>query len=211
MEIRLTVTTGRHAGTEIPVEGTEFLIGRDAECQLRPGSEQVSRRHCAIVRTDEGALIRDFNSRNGVFVNGKRIEGEHPLKTGDRIKIGPIELEVQIRTTVGGKKKSAIHSIQEAASRVVTDANKHEDLDVAEWLVHREASEHDDQDTVTIPELMVAKKPGDEEGAEESDEDDLGLQRRASVLFHAGQDTAKPTTGNSRQAAEEVLKQLFGK
>jgi len=79
MDVKLIVIGGKHPGREIPVNTPEFVIGRAEECQMRPQSDMVSRRHCAIAVTETGAVIREFGSKNGTFLNGKRVEGEHEL------------------------------------------------------------------------------------------------------------------------------------
>ena len=40
-------------------------------------------------------MIRDLASRNGTLVNGKLVEGERPLLTGDLVQIGTLVFEVQ--------------------------------------------------------------------------------------------------------------------
>src|SRR5437764_15272008 len=72
-------------------EGT-FAVGRNASCQLSLDDPLVSRRH-AIFELQGGAVtIEDLNSRNGVIVNGHRIEAKVSLAVGDRILIGSQEL-----------------------------------------------------------------------------------------------------------------------
>jgi len=66
-----------------------FLIGRGADCQLALDDPLVSRRHAAIrVRDDGSAVVEDLSSRNGVFLNGVRIDKPEPLRDGDMIRIG---------------------------------------------------------------------------------------------------------------------------
>jgi len=67
---------GRH-----PLSDVRFDAERDLD---------VSSRHAAIVRTPDGAgfIIQDLGSRNGTFVNGKRITGDTPLQDGDVIGCG---------------------------------------------------------------------------------------------------------------------------
>jgi pSer/pThr/pTyr-binding forkhead associated (FHA) protein len=55
----------------------------------------VSKRHCQL-NCDGGALnIRDLGSRNGTYLNGKRIN-EAVIKAGDAIEIGPLTFIFQI-------------------------------------------------------------------------------------------------------------------
>lgn len=69
------------------------LIGRDpAQCNiLVPDSfENVSRTHTELLRRLDGVYLRDKGSKNGTFVNNKRVEIEEPhlLKNGDKITLG---------------------------------------------------------------------------------------------------------------------------
>src|SRR5918997_1937888 len=72
-------------------EGT-FAVGRNASCQLSLDDPLVSRRHALFEVTPPGVTIEDLNSRNGVIVNGHRIDAKVPLSVGDRILIGSQEL-----------------------------------------------------------------------------------------------------------------------
>jgi hypothetical protein len=54
----------------------------------------VSRRHAQIVVTEDRAIVEDFGSANGVFVNGKRINGSQPLKGGDQLLVGTQQFAV---------------------------------------------------------------------------------------------------------------------
>ncbi len=71
------------------------VIGRRHDCDLRISLMSVSRRHCQFNR-DEGVLkIRDLGSRNGTYVNGKRID-EAVIRAGDYIEVGPLKFVLQI-------------------------------------------------------------------------------------------------------------------
>lgn len=72
-------------------EGT-FAVGRNASCQLSLDDPLVSRRHALFEVTPAGVTIEDLASRNGVIVNGHRIETKVQLNVGDRILIGSQEL-----------------------------------------------------------------------------------------------------------------------
>ncbi len=72
-------------------EGT-FVVGRSTSCQLSLDDPLVSRRH-ALFEVSPGAVtIEDLNSRNGVIINGVRIEHRTAVHVGDRILIGSQEL-----------------------------------------------------------------------------------------------------------------------
>jgi predicted component of type VI protein secretion system len=135
MELKLKVVDGKHAGEEVPVPGSKFFIGRAEDCQLRPGSDLISRHHCVLV-VDEGyAGVRDLGSKNGTHVNAEPVSGERQLHNGDRLKVGPLEFEVVLSTGVGGKKKPAVTGgIKEAAARAASATATASDIDVSAWL-----------------------------------------------------------------------------
>lgn len=101
LKVKLVVANGAHAGKIIPVAGAKFLIGRDPTCQLRPASMSISKMHCAIQIRENSVVVSDFGSTNGTLVNQMPIVGEHVLKDGDHMAIGPLEFTVSV--TVGSR------------------------------------------------------------------------------------------------------------
>jgi hypothetical protein len=100
MKLNLIVlTAGKQQGKTIPVRLPQFLVGRDPQCQLRPASPLISKRHCAIIQRDGKAYLRDFDSTNGSYVNNERVRGEQELHDQDQLKIGPIELQISLAPT----------------------------------------------------------------------------------------------------------------
>ena len=72
--------------------GSEVILGRSPDCQVTIEDPLVSRQH-ALIRVDGGGVtVRDLGSRNGVRINGRRIQGEQTLGDGDRIRLGTQEL-----------------------------------------------------------------------------------------------------------------------
>jgi hypothetical protein len=67
-----------------------YLIGRspDNDIQIADELTAVSRHHAVIRNTPEGAVVRDLESTNGTWVNGERIEREHPLHHRDLVVLG---------------------------------------------------------------------------------------------------------------------------
>ena len=98
MKLRLIVEGGVHAGKAIPIGVPQFVIGRDAQCQLRPASAAISKRHCAILVRGQQVFVRDFGSTNGTFVNGELVQGEVELHNGNKLKVGPLEFVVGLET-----------------------------------------------------------------------------------------------------------------
>jgi hypothetical protein len=133
MDLKLKIVQGKNAGQEVAITGQKFLIGRAEDCHLRPGSDMISRHHCVIVVDQSYVAVRDFGSKNGTYVNAERVAGECELKSGDVLRVGPLEFEIEIRQgELGGKKKPPVHSAKEAAER--TAAGQPDEVDVAQFL-----------------------------------------------------------------------------
>jgi len=65
------------------------VIGRDRLADILVHGPGVSRRHCRLFRDEHGNWqVRDLESTNGVFINGRRIERETMLRPGDVIGLG---------------------------------------------------------------------------------------------------------------------------
>ncbi len=76
-----------------PSNGAEWIIGRDAKCEVVLNHPGVSRRHASLRRIPGGGCsITDLRSTAGTFVNGHRFDC-HELTVGDRVKLGPFDLQ----------------------------------------------------------------------------------------------------------------------
>src|SRR6185312_10212928 len=68
---------------QVAITAWPFRIGRGSDVAFSLPSGGVSKEH-AELRLENGLLlVRDLESRNGTFVNGKRIDDETPVKDGD--------------------------------------------------------------------------------------------------------------------------------
>jgi len=86
-----TAARGALEGPAIRLDPGETLLGRDEGTGVLgfPTDTRVSRHHAQLSVTEEPwrVQIRDLDSKNGVFVNGRRIE-ELNLVDGDLIRLG---------------------------------------------------------------------------------------------------------------------------
>jgi pSer/pThr/pTyr-binding forkhead associated (FHA) protein len=219
MEVKLIVAAGSSAGQKIAVSGPKFFIGRSEECQLRPRSDLVSRHHCAIVVEEGYVGIRDFGSKNGTFVNGERVKAERELKNGDRITVGQLEFEVELVVAVSGKKKPKVHSVQEAAQRMVQSAAEDE-LDLAGWLAEEETTiggpAHAETQPLAdaAPAAPEANRPAEKKEPEKKEEPERVDPEKeekkridAQSAWHGSK--KKPDAADSREAAANMLKNFF--
>jgi predicted component of type VI protein secretion system len=221
MQVKLKVMTGSHAGLEVAVAGEKFLIGRGDSCNLRPKSESVSRKHCILVIKDNRLLVQDLVSRNGTYVNDKRLPTDKAkvLSSGDQLRVGKIAFEVLIEHGLQAAKKPEVHSVGEAAARTVESSggSRFEAIDVNSWL--EEADQVDrvrklsDPDTrqFRIDAAEPAKSETEDSGELSGDDTDIRKVQRPekSKPGKLPVNSQKSTSGDSRQAADNALKKFF--
>jgi S1-C subfamily serine protease len=119
VKAQFTFLSGARAGQIEAFHKGYIGLGRHPLSDVRFDAERdldVSSRHGAIVRKTEGFVLQDLGSRNGTFVNGKRITGDTLLKDGDVIGFGAngpalefaaIENEADLPATVFESRKTA--------------------------------------------------------------------------------------------------------
>ncbi|HMS17377.1 MAG TPA: FHA domain-containing protein [Planctomycetota bacterium] len=88
------ITTGPQAGTEFPLRDSQIL-GRQNKNAIPLDDVGASREHARIYLKDGRYTIVDLNSKNGVIVNGSRID-RCVLSNGDEIQIGETWLRVHL-------------------------------------------------------------------------------------------------------------------
>ena len=109
MDVKLILFKKNGSQKAIPLPSKVTIIGRRQDCDLRIPLMPVSRRHCQLILNNETLKIRDLGSRNGTFLNGKRIE-EATAQAGDKIMIGPLTFAIQIN----GQPKEFVSPAQPA-------------------------------------------------------------------------------------------------
>jgi pSer/pThr/pTyr-binding forkhead associated (FHA) protein len=71
----------------------ELVLGREGDVQLE--DEEVSRRHARVWPSGDGVEIEDLGSRNGTFVNDRRITSATRLTAEDEVRIGHTRIRVE--------------------------------------------------------------------------------------------------------------------
>lgn len=77
--------------------GAVKTIGRSPGAEFIVEAALVSRLHCQLTATGESLEVKDLDSTNGTFVNGKRVKTAE-LRDGDRLSVGRLELVVSRST-----------------------------------------------------------------------------------------------------------------
>ncbi len=99
----LSVVSGPDQGKEVSAEAGTLLIGTHANNELTLTDSKVSRRHLEASLYPEGVHIVDLGSKNGSFVQEKRVD-RWLVPPGGRVRIGQSELlfTAQDRTLESG-------------------------------------------------------------------------------------------------------------
>jgi len=102
----LVVLSGPEAGKRHLLQG-EVVLGRGRAAGLRLPDVQTSRRHARVRLRGERAEILDLGSKNGVRVNGVRVERRPvPLSPGDEIALGETILAFEHPSAPGSRPEA---------------------------------------------------------------------------------------------------------
>lgn len=85
---KLVATRPGMQGEAFPLGNRPVQIGRDPTNDIVVDSPVVSRQHARIEPSGDDYIIHDAGATNGLFVNGKRVEGMQILLPGDKIQVG---------------------------------------------------------------------------------------------------------------------------
>jgi pSer/pThr/pTyr-binding forkhead associated (FHA) protein len=88
VEALLHFETGARAGEDIDLEGDEVAIGRSRQSALVLPDPKVSRAHALLRHHPDAWVVEDLGSKNGTWVNGRRISGPTRLQHGDMVQVG---------------------------------------------------------------------------------------------------------------------------
>ena len=84
--------TGR--SHELKVDKT--TIGRVDDNTFPIAESSVSSHHCEVFVRGSDVVVNDLNSTNGTFINGDKVTGEAVLKPGQILRLGQIELRLEV-------------------------------------------------------------------------------------------------------------------
>lgn len=97
---------------EIEITGEDLTIGRSHDCTIQITDDtEISRFHCSVQRYSDGSYwLLDTASKNGTFLNGKRVLNEETkLNSGDVIRVGRTKL-----TFSKGRRCNTTRAFEEA-------------------------------------------------------------------------------------------------
>jgi hypothetical protein len=95
---RLVLKTTGKEDRSFPMSRDSSTLGRHRNNDIVITDPKVSSFHARIDRTTEGHVLVDLGSRNGSFVNGRRVSNQ-ALANGDELRVGTAKLNYQIDFT----------------------------------------------------------------------------------------------------------------
>jgi serine/threonine protein kinase len=106
---RLRVMQENGIGESYDLDSDEIVIGRISGNLRFPEDDYMSGRHARIVRMGKYFVLIDENSRNGIFINNKRLiaKKQYLLNPGDLIRMGKTTLEFFIPDPVSNPEESS--------------------------------------------------------------------------------------------------------
>jgi len=98
------IVSGPNRGSSFSLIDGENSIGRQMDNHIVLTASKVSKRHCALLVTNDEVFLRDEGSTNGTFVNGALVK-KQPLKPGDKVSVGDFVMEL---VQTGGSQAGAM-------------------------------------------------------------------------------------------------------
>ena len=138
MDARLKILSGLLSGKTVRIP-RKLLVGRAEDCDLRLESNFVSKYHCVLLLDDYTLRIRDLGSKNGTFVNGRRVGASTViLLHDDSVSIGETNLLIELaprtpETEPTGSQPEPESSSNRSVGTVLSDGDTVR-ADVAEMI-----------------------------------------------------------------------------
>lgn len=92
----LLCVTGGPQGKRFPIGAEGVRIGRDPTNTVQISDPEASRFHAEVTLRENGLWVQDTGSRNGVFVNDRRVTSSKSIGPGDRVTIGAHVFTVEL-------------------------------------------------------------------------------------------------------------------
>ena len=83
------------SGRRYPVKGAALSVGRDTGNDIMLDDATVSGRHAVFDCSGGRCVVHDEGSRNGVYVNGRRVAGSNLVKPGWQVQLGDVVLRAE--------------------------------------------------------------------------------------------------------------------
>ena len=117
----LFVIQGRDQGSRFQLDHATITIGRESSNSVQLHDTEVSREHAELRCEDSTYYVRDLDSSNGTFVNGRRVEDQQ-LVSGDQVQLGSTRL--LFTGIIGGQIEDLSEKVSIVAERADDDHSR---------------------------------------------------------------------------------------
>ena len=234
MRVSLIIASGKKASLSVKIKPGISLIGRAKSCQVRPKTDSVSKRHCAIICTEGDVWVEDLGSRKGTLLNREPISHRVRLKDGDFIRTGkvkyrfvikeaapswasppPVEIVEAVGAGVSGSSSSDLGLLDndtEAESVPSVSPEPFDEMDLGALLMELDESERTNRIEKIKEQDRAREAQVQEQMMRETwfDEDDTPALDTDDDSQNSVDDKAKKQVqqGTTTKAAEKGLKQI---
>lgn len=102
----LVAVKGPLKGQRYTITEAGLMVGRDEDCDVVIPDAGVSRQHARVLLHNAAVWVQDEGSRNGVFVNGKRVVRHRQLSPGAEMLIGEHAFTLEMVAPAGAPVKA---------------------------------------------------------------------------------------------------------
>jgi pSer/pThr/pTyr-binding forkhead associated (FHA) protein len=101
---RLVVLSEGYGGKSYELKVERTTVGRLDDNAFQIPDPSVSSHHCEVVLRGNDIVIIDLNSTNGTFVNGEQVTSEAVLQLGQIVRLGQIDVRLEVSSPTGKKQ-----------------------------------------------------------------------------------------------------------
>jgi len=131
---KLLITLNGELQQEIQLDAANALIGRSSLSDVLIDNRFISKHHALLIRNQEAIHLVDLNSRNGTFVNSKRIASRR-LRHQDIISIGDHRIKVIDPHSAGRKNIDEQNLADTASMKNIAEMRRQKTLEKLPGLV----------------------------------------------------------------------------
>jgi pSer/pThr/pTyr-binding forkhead associated (FHA) protein len=92
---RLVVLSEGYTGRTYELTVEKTTIGRVDDNSFSIPDGSMSSHHCEVLLKGNDVVVHDLNSTNGTFIGGEQVTDTAPLKTGQILRLGQIEMRLE--------------------------------------------------------------------------------------------------------------------
>jgi pSer/pThr/pTyr-binding forkhead associated (FHA) protein len=104
--VKLVLLSAGMTGRTHELKADKTTIGRVEDNTFQIAEPSVSSHHCEVLLRGSDVIVKDLNSTNGTFINGDKVS-ESPLKVGQILRLGQIEMRLESDAAPAPAKKQA--------------------------------------------------------------------------------------------------------